>query len=139
MKRLTAAPEQAVSVNLAPKFSSVPEAILGIRGIIRYRPIGPLRSKETEGPNANDSTAYSQTASAKADAYQDTGPQGLPTASRRLYARVYDDAEEAEFSAPQGRSGEADQRDGGDDLHTRRGARRNNSHTPLLKGPPCDI
>ena len=26
MKRLTAAPEQAVSVNLAPKFSSVPEA-----------------------------------------------------------------------------------------------------------------
>ena len=39
------------------------------------------------------------------------GPAGFTAASRRLYARLYPDAQEAEFSAAQSRSRAPDQRD----------------------------
>src|ERR1700677_381341 len=47
---------------------------------------------------------------------------GEPAEARRVYARLYDDAEEAEFGAPQSRQGTADQRLRGHRLYPRRGA-----------------
>src|SRR6476646_3558353 len=52
---------------------------------------------------------------------QDSCPQGQPAAARGLHPRLYDDPEEAELRAAQGRPGQADQPGRGHRLHPRRG------------------
>ena len=48
-------------------------------------------------PNANDTTAYPQTAQAAREATEITASAGLPAETRRLYARIYNDTEKAEL------------------------------------------
>src|SRR5262249_24210380 len=48
------------------------------------------------------------------------GPAGFTAAPRRVYARLYADAQKAEFGATQGRPRAPDERDRGHNVHSRR-------------------
>src|SRR5438477_12876217 len=51
----------------------------------------------------------------------ESGAAGVPAKARSVHARLYPDAEEAEFGAAQSGAGAADQRHRGHDLHSWRG------------------
>src|SRR5262249_6647824 len=66
-------------------------------------------------------TAYPQGAGGRARTQEGAGAAAEPAEARRVHARLYDHAEEAELGPPKGRKGEADQRVRGDRLHPGRG------------------
>src|SRR5580704_12400227 len=71
--------------------------------------------------NADGQSAHSQAARGAACEEKSAGFAAEPAKARRLHARLYDDAEEAELGAAQGREGAPDQRLRGDWLHPGRG------------------
>src|ERR1700744_6000286 len=77
---------------------------------------------KTRNKNADSQPAYSQAARRQAEAQQGSGPPELPSKARSLHARLYDDAEEAELGAAQGREGAPDQRLRSAHLYSGRGS-----------------
>src|SRR6185312_15082342 len=76
---------------------------------------------EVAKANANDQPADCQSAAPAEVAQQGAGSPGVAAEARRLYARLHDDAEEAELGAAQGRQGASHQRLRGDRLYPGRG------------------
>src|SRR5262245_5138730 len=72
--------------------------------------------------DADDQPAYPQAARFASDAQQGPGDAGLPAEAGGLYARLYDDAEEAELGSAEGCQGAPHQWLRGGELHTGRGA-----------------
>jgi len=75
---------------------------------------------ERKATCANDQSAGSQRTRSRPEQDEEPGAAEQPAKARRLRARLHPDAQEAELGAAQGRARPADQRDRGDDLHSRR-------------------
>src|SRR5262245_28744725 len=71
--------------------------------------------------DADDQPADPQAAGGTEEPQQGAGAAGLAAEARGLHPSLYDDAEEAELRAAQGRQGAADQRLRGDRLYPGRG------------------
>src|SRR5579872_7293800 len=79
------------------------------------------KESEPKDPYADDQPAYPQAAPPEAVAQQGAGAERLAATPRRLHARLYDYAEEAELGAAEGRQGAPDDGHGSGLLHPRRG------------------
>src|SRR6476660_7036597 len=83
----------------------------------------PQRERGNEGRrlNADGESVDPQAADERAQAQHRAGVAAIAAEARRLHARLYDHAEEAELGVAQGRQGAAYQRLRGDRLHPGRG------------------
>src|SRR5471030_2399456 len=75
--------------------------VRGVPGQARFR---------TDRADADDQSVDPQAAPAAAGAQQGSRAGGVPSKAWRMHARLYDDAEEAELGASQGRPRAPDQR-----------------------------
>src|SRR5215204_2403536 len=89
----------------------------------RRRAHTPPISRETqETPRADNQPARPQGPADAAVEDQDAGAAWCPAEAGGLHARLHHHPEKAELGAAQGRARPADERDGGHDVHPRRGA-----------------
>src|SRR5215470_14031868 len=78
---------------------------------------GMARRKGMKAGDADDQPTDPQAAAAERLPEQGAGAASEPAEARRVHARLYDDAEETELGAAQGRQGAAHQRVRGDRLY----------------------
>src|SRR6266568_6105576 len=88
---------------------------MNVTGLARER--GPERLGKDGDAVAHDPAAGPEGPPGQGSEEQDAGAQGEPAAPRRVHARLYNDAQEAEFRPAQGRQSPADQPDRGHRLH----------------------